>query len=882
MSGADQNAEALVLRCEETVTGIQDGLDWLRRFPDRVGVQVQAVEKELRKSAVEARKLGAADGRPMAVGVYGLSQAGKSYLISTLARPEGKSLTALLDGPRPFLKDINPESDKEATGLVTRFTMRRDPVRDERFPVRIRLLTEIDLVKILANSWFCDSRDPEAVGFVVPEDARAVLEAAERDAQPADGAEIAREDVWDLQDYCEREFRAAEAFRTTFTPWFWDRASAVLPRLSPERRVGVYALLWNSFAPFTALLGRLLAKLRDLGFSRDAWAPIDALVPKEVSVLKVDTLDDLHRTDTPQIEIISDAGARCRLTRPELTALIAELQITMSELPWDFLEKTDLLDFPGARERMGRNHEDEIGGEPGKLGIYFLRGKVAYLFDRYADERELNALLLCIKESNNAFDKTVRSSIRGWIHKTHGDTPDARSRVPTTLFAVLTRMDMHFNRTEGRDVTASTADLWDARIKASIVQPLAEHNGWLDEWHPGKPFANTLLARNPGRSQSLSVIDADGRETLLPGIAEQAARWGADFAAHHDVQRYVSNPARAWAEVFTANDAGMGYLVERLAPACQPGTKLAQIENQIRARRESLRRLLEPWHISEDLDEQVNQRLGKLDPSIEAISNTYERFGTLLSMLHLTPAEAADVILKPPSRAPAARAEATGPKSAQPAGPPPRTRSINRLDALIQRTTAAPEPATGVAAPFVSEEAKAWAAGLTAIWGAKLKRFSSDPELRAAFDLDPTGADALVMEIMETALRCGVEDRMARQLTEVKGTLSFIQAAPARAMVACRALNEVVTYLGHVRNGAFSPDRPRPSPDDPPVFASPEPPVSGFEVPAHAAPSGAVFVRDWLRAIEDAVDRNVRTRGGGGPVNPDDSKALSAVLKRLA
>ena len=118
MSGTqpDRATQLLVERCQETERAAQGALAWMRDFPGRVAQQRPALEREFRMAAVQARKLRAAAARPMAVGVYGLSQAGKSYLISTLARPQGRELTAELDVPRPFLAEINPESEGETDG----------------------------------------------------------------------------------------------------------------------------------------------------------------------------------------------------------------------------------------------------------------------------------------------------------------------------------------------------------------------------------------------------------------------------------------------------------------------------------------------------------------------------------------------------------------------------------------------------------------------------------------------------------------------------------------------------------------------------------------------------------------------------------------------
>ena len=64
--------------------------------------------------------------RKMCAGVFGPSQAGKSYLISALARDTEGNLQARFGAEmHDFISEINPEGGKESTGLVTRFTMTR-------------------------------------------------------------------------------------------------------------------------------------------------------------------------------------------------------------------------------------------------------------------------------------------------------------------------------------------------------------------------------------------------------------------------------------------------------------------------------------------------------------------------------------------------------------------------------------------------------------------------------------------------------------------------------------------------------------------------------------------------------------------------------------
>lgn len=862
---SEAETEALARRCLATEQAAQGALAWFRDNPDRIAAQRPALEKEFRLHAVEARKLAAAARRPVAVGVYGLSQAGKSYLISTLARPPGRQLTAELDRTRGFLAEINPESEKEATGLVTRFTMRRER-GPEGFPVRLRLLTETDLVKILANSWYRDARDPEAAGEVPRDELEAQLARFELDAATGrETGEIQPEDVWDLQTYCENEFRGfvtAQAFRGTF----WDRAAAVLPRLPLERRCELYALLWNRFAPFTALLRRLAQRLRDLRFDRDAWAPIAALVPKTASVLSVDTLDHLHEEAGAKIEIQGASGARCTLTRPELTALIAELEIAMSELPWPIFKETDLLDFPGARGRMAKNHADEIPASPAILGLYYLRGKVAYLFERYAAERELNALLLCIKESNNDYDATIRASIRDWIARTHGEKPEDRARVATALFIVLTRMDMHFNRTPGRDDDAASSDLWEARVKSSLVQPLQEANGWLDAWHPGRPFDNTLLGRNPGRSQSLSRLAADGTEAeFLPGIPAKVERWGREFAAHPDIRRHVRDPERAWREVFKLNDAGMEYLVERLGPVCDPRLKLAQVGNQIEVQRATMKRRLSEWHVGDDLEAEHAKRAAAIAPALDAAAACGDegRFAGLLVQFHLDPAEAREVLLRKLGAA-AGAAEAPA-------------RSGGAVSDLLRRTRAGASAAAAPRRDAAQERAEA----VVAAWIAKLRRFAGEPRLRGHFGFEAPAADALAAEMIGIAARTRLADRIAEALRKGGRAERFDLASERHAVAAAEMVAECVNYVGFRQAGALLADRPRLGADGPPAFEPPPPPPLRFEIAEEPEPYGALYVVGWIEGLSDAVRRNVYDRSGAGTVDRASNDALGAVLKLL-
>ena len=145
--------------CEALAVAASEGVAWLKGAAQQsptVAQQAPSLVSELQKVRNQSRKLARAARRRMCVGVFGPSQAGKSYLVSILASRDGRPLQArFADGTYDFLREINPPGNRESTGLVTRFGLGLSDVSTD-FPVRVRLLTQTDIVKILGNSFLLD------------------------------------------------------------------------------------------------------------------------------------------------------------------------------------------------------------------------------------------------------------------------------------------------------------------------------------------------------------------------------------------------------------------------------------------------------------------------------------------------------------------------------------------------------------------------------------------------------------------------------------------------------------------------------------------------------------------------------------------------------
>jgi hypothetical protein len=431
----------LAERCEFLAGLSCQAGQWLADNAQSVGRGVDEQGKEMRKASRLFKNCARAAKRKMCVGVFGPSQAGKSYLISSLACKMRDTLWAVLgDSEYDFLARINPEGGRESTGLVTRFTIARPVIPPQDFPVHVRLLSLMDLIKILANSYYSDAEHLETP------DRQSLLAAlkeleSKRAASPVPGLSV--DDMEDLQSYIYQYFRGKPRVQQLLDQHFWERVNPLAPYLEDKERMLLLGLIWDNMAPFNDLLAKLWHSLRLIDYAAEVFCPIEALIPRENSIIDVKTLARLQPRPDDELVVKTPGGKTVSLPRVYLAALTAELIIPVRDKPAEFFEHTDLLDFPGYRSREEFKNLPEEARDPYILELCFLRGKVAYLFQRYCAERELSSILLCIAPSVQEV-KGMSEAVNEWIIGTHGESPESRTGKDVALFFILTKSDMEF------------------------------------------------------------------------------------------------------------------------------------------------------------------------------------------------------------------------------------------------------------------------------------------------------------------------------------------------------------------------------------------------------------------------------------------------------
>lgn len=868
--------------CQNLAAACGEAGNWVTRNGDLVRNEQEGLLKELRRAGRTFRRCARAAGRKMCAGVFGPSQAGKSYLISALARDANGALNARFGGEmHDFISEINPEGGKESTGLVTRFTMTRPDALPEGRPVQIRLLTETDLVKIIANTYYADCEHKEEP----KSDIAATLKTLSGRARDA-ASHIDLDALEDLREYLLRDFRA-KARVQDLERGFWEQALSLGPRLSLDDRVLLYALIWDEVNEFTDLLRTLLMALEALGHADLAFCPIGALIPRSGSIIDVATLAGLDgEAQGEALEVVTPEGKKALLPRAVVTALTAELTIVMDQQPAPYFEHTDLLDFPGYRSRYKFDDVRRELKKDGMLKEMFLRGKVAYLFQRYCAERELTSMLLCIGPSNQEV-QDLPGVINDWVCGTHGERPEDRADKQVSLFFVLTKFDMEFEQKKG---APSVETRWDNRLHASLLDFFGKQHDWPREWSGTGAFNNMFLLRNPNfRFDAILEYDAEGREKGIRGdMQAYVGELETAFMKSELVARHFRDPRRSWDAAMRLNDGGISLIRESLSPLCNPEIKTAQLMQGIRDARAAVLRRLSVFHKSDDKEALRQQKL-KLVKTLFArlgtLEKTHQRLGLLLHSFTITDADIFEMHPEAYRRFLALPEETeTEPVPEIPEG----DIDITQVDLDAWNPFAETAPVGGgktesASLPPNRDEAAFFAAHIESAWVGRLHELADDPALQKYYMLPGQDFSGLVSELATGMARLGLKDEMAAAFRKTAAYANTQRDSIVwqQAGIAAHAINSYVDWLGFSPLAKSDAERTVQAGAGSSVLFRSRPPVQGFpELGESRDDYTGQWFGDWLKALYALVMDNVNF-DGEQTINVEENTLLGGILKKF-
>lgn len=908
----ESRAADLTRRSRALYEGSGEAIEWVaetRRHSQRLDRESDSLTDKLRRTRNLATRLGRAAGRSVSVGFFGLSQAGKSYLISALAAGESGELETEVEGRRlNFIQHVNPPGHgKEATGLVTRFT-RRPSTAPPGYPLELSLFSEVDLAKVLGNAFFNDFDREQVEVDLSPGHLRRHLAAlqARRTAAPTGG--VSEDDVVDLLEYFEKRFpKTTEQLKADY----WPTAIALAPYLEPPDRAALFSILWGEVRELTETYLALRRGLADAGHADAAYVPLAALVRTDASgelsqgdsIMNVDILERLGRDDADRIEIVPRRGETLlpavALPRSLLAALTTELRFVLAETPrTGLLEQVDLLDFPGYRGRLAVANLAEVrkqlqDDQVDPVAQLVLRGKVAFLFERYTDDQEMNLLVLCAPSHKQSDVKDLGPVLETWVHATQGADPATRARRDPGLIWAFTMFDFRLN-----PVPSETEDLmrkgWEGMMKLALLERFGAYD-WLREWSPGKPFDNLFLVRKPRMATAVIETDAAGEQAILPGQRARLDLLRRTFCEDPTVRKHLADPQAAWDAMLSFNDGGISRLAAYLGRVAAPEGKLARIGEQLDAGIEELvRHRFGPYFRAEGAAEVDNKRR-LADRVIGALRQRPNRFAALLGALQPPKEGLRALYLRSDAAAgqPAPTTSAAAPDTARSPAPEGDGGLID-LDALLGGTSSVYPSGTDRAATkhsgdapppaATNENAARFVRAVLSYWVGHLKALPEDPHWLRHMGLDKGALEDLIGELITGADRSGLDQALIGLIDSAESQTAAMRSrlAERQVYVTASRINRFVDYLGC--DDLPPDDRPRSLVGQQrPVFASPPPiPPRGMPLlPEAPVNFPALYIVDWFEAFRALAIANAG-HAAGRDISPEQNARLGQILDLVA
>lgn len=880
-------------------TGAGNAIRWVndvRRTAPRLDNEADDLILSLRRVRNSASRLGGVSSSPMTVGFFGLSQAGKSYLISTLAAGANGKLETAVGGQRlDFITHINPPGGgKEATGLVTRFSRTAKAGPDD-FPLELKLFGEVEVAKVLANSFFNDFNTERVLYRIDETLIRQRLKDLNQRRQLKPVAGVSEDDVVALWDYLQDSFPAS---LRGLASYYWPQAVELAPWLSVEDRTQLFAMFWGEISELSEAYLSFAKTLSRLGNASRVFAPLEALVRQTErglsqadSIMNVDMLERLGKDSDLPISVRphrdGELQAPVELTLAQLAALTVELVFPLVEPTSEPLfEQVDLLDFPGYRGRLSVESLDDVrraveSDTASPVAQLILRGKVAYLFEHYTDSQEMNVLVLCTPCNEQSNVNAVGPVLERWISKTQGAQPQERAlRKPGLLWAI-TKLDIRI----GGDLDKAEDLLrigWGGMMKSAMLERFGQY-AWLQEWADGKPFNNTFLVRKP-RAKTTFLDVENGDELRISASAEQPlALMRRTFLEESNVQRHIGDAGEAWDAMLALNDGGMARISQYLREAATLEVKLGRINEQLSDVLHLLDSRLGHWFQAEGAGELEKKR--KIAKQIyDAIWPRRVLLGELLDKMQLSDDLLRGLYLRADEDEPASSASTSNEPPAAVSGALNLGDNLGDDDGfdLFGDSEPAAPAATASTVPRSSGSDSRFAQAVLREWIGHLRHIPEDVRLMTYLGFDKAAVEALMDEIITAASRLNLQERLLRAIvsTEQIGTKRE-QLAGRQVLTANTVLGDFIGWLSFINVALELRPGSRVVPGSK-LFQAPVAIAQGKlpELTPQPLEHTRNYVGDWLVALSKIAEDNAG-HSAGREITPEQNEALGKVLATL-
>lgn len=591
---------------EQIQNSISKYLKWTKQFlKDDKQKKSYSKVVDLRR---ELKKISYALEENPSAALYGESQMGKSYLVSSLLSSKKRPFeiyNPAEDKYYNYIDTINPRGNKkESTSIVTRFTTTME-IENVDYPIKVKFLSPADIILLLCDSYF---NDVKKHNYVPQVEIEKVLETLGEEYESSEYSQpyLSEDDLIDIRDYFLHHF--PDKNRDLLRSEFFDKVSKIIHKVPPDDWYKFVELLWMRNEYISQMFNLLIQKLGSIGFIGECFVDFKSILRENGTLLGVARLREIFDKVTfedvtedkylpsAKVYMPTDKSIR-KVKKSVLCALARELVFKLDDdirKEKKFLEETDLLDFPGARARL-TNEEKQVEKE--HLPQMLLRGKVAYIFNKYSQDHLINNILLC-HNNGQAGPRYIPQLLNNWIRRFVGDSPEERQEFMNTtdvspLFIVCTWFNQDLKRDPRIDkIGTDLTERWKGRFKTVIEKEIVDVDSydWLDKWTTKQnEFKNFYMLRD-------YFFSSEDEDNIFLGFSrngvEQEYNHPDDYPEFYNnlkksflkfpfVQDHFADPEQAWNRSATPNQDGSEYIIENLAKSKNKTSRFHKFERMV-------------------------------------------------------------------------------------------------------------------------------------------------------------------------------------------------------------------------------------------------------------------------------------------------------------
>lgn len=419
------------------------------------------------------------------IGLYGHSQTAKAHLLASLCGSGDERLN-VTPGQRTFdyFSHINP--GHAPTNMAVRFSRSSGEIADEAFPLRLRLVTEAELVQLFIARTTLDPQIRAVDKSVI----EARLEKWRALRQPQSVPGMTEQEVATIARFWQSRVPAA---KQQIDDVLWHQFALLIPSLDLSTRASVWSLLWGEQQELTQQWLKLAHVLHQTGHASALAAPLSLLVdsfglPCEGFLTHGAFVPEAQET---LLHPINNGELLNAISLPVdvLACLSRELVLPVESCA---LDNVDIIDIPAITEE----------NTP-----LMTQAKCQWLLEHYRQQIQPDVLVICNATAHHQQTAKTARLLQNWVKETQ---PVEESALPGLVWAI-TPHDARFTTKQNLDEAVQQL-LGQPGLRWGTLQALDSHSmqrviEWLSQ--------ATLPAQRQQRLQTLKSVLQQSLSALM-------------------------------------------------------------------------------------------------------------------------------------------------------------------------------------------------------------------------------------------------------------------------------------------------------------------------------------------------------------------------------